>query len=378
MKKLVVGITAPSSIMLMLGQLRHFKERGYKTFLLAPDHERTRAFCEKEGCELLPVPIAREISPLQDLKALAIIIKHLRRVKPDIVNVGTPKMGLLGSLAGKITGVKKRIYTNRGFRFEHENGRKKQILLAMEKIAAGAAHHVLCISKSVQKVGIENKVFDYKKSLVINKGSSNGVNLEFFDPKLVTKDETSSLKKELKIENNFVFGYVGRLIDRKGINELYEAFIKLNSKNPNIKLIFVGPAEEEQISDKDFLNKLEDHPDILFLGRQFNVPIYMSVMDVFVMPAWWEGFGNTLIQAAAMGLPVISSTGTGCRDAVNDGYNGILVPPKEVDALMQAMEKLLTDDDQRKELGENGITWSKHFDSTVIWNGMEVLYESAN
>jgi glycosyltransferase involved in cell wall biosynthesis len=287
-------------------------------------------------------------------------------------------MGLLGSLAGKITGVKKRIYTNRGFRFEHENGRKKQILLAMEKIAAGAAHHVLCISKSVQKVGIENKVFDYKKSLVINKGSSNGVNLEFFDPKLVTKDETSSLKKELKIENNFVFGYVGRLIDRKGINELYEAFIKLNSKNPNIKLIFVGPAEEEQISDKDFLNKLEDHPDILFLGRQFNVPIYMSVMDVFVMPAWWEGFGNTLIQAAAMGLPVISSTGTGCRDAVNDGYNGILVPPKEVDALMQAMEKLLTDDDQRKELGENGITWSKHFDSTVIWNGMEVLYESAN
>jgi glycosyltransferase involved in cell wall biosynthesis len=360
--------------MLMLGQLKDFKERGYETYLLAPDHERTRAFCEKEGCELLPVPIERDISPLQDLKALGIIIQHFRRIKPDIINIGTPKMGLLGTIAGRITGVKKIIYTNRGFRFEHEEGRKKQVLLAMEKLAAIAAHRVLCISKSVQDVGIANKIFDNKKSIVINKGSSNGVNLEFFDPNLVPEKETSELKKQLELSDYFVFGYVGRLIDRKGVKEVYEAFTKLRQTNSGIKLIFVGPVEEEQILDKSLLEKLHNHPDILMMGRQFNVPLYMSIMDVFVMPAWWEGFGNTLIQAAAMGLPVISSTGTGCRDAVNDGYNGILVPPKEVDALMQAMEKLLADDDHRKELGKNGIKWAHNFDSKIIWDEMNKLY----
>jgi len=136
MKKLVIGITFPGSVILFKGQLAYFKALGYQTFLLAPVHERTREFCENEGCILLPTPLEREISLLKDVKSLYTVINHFRKIKPDIVNTGTPKMGLIGIIAAYITGVPIRIYTCRGFRFEHETGFKRRILVSMEKITS--------------------------------------------------------------------------------------------------------------------------------------------------------------------------------------------------------------------------------------------------
>ena len=99
-------------------------------------------------------------------------------------------------------------------------------------------------------------------------------------------------------------------------------------------------------------------------------------MDVFVLPAWWEGFGNVLVQAAAMEVPVISTTGTGSRDAVNDGFNGILVPIKNKDLLEKEMLYLYENPQERKRLGLNGVVWSKNFDKNIIWKGMDKLYKA--
>jgi hypothetical protein len=99
MKKLVIGITAPGSVILIAGQLQYFKSLGYETYLMAPMHERVIAYCEREGCKHLPVELEREISLIKDLKALFQVYRHLRRVKPDVVNFGTPKVSLLGMIA---------------------------------------------------------------------------------------------------------------------------------------------------------------------------------------------------------------------------------------------------------------------------------------
>ena len=128
-KKLIVGITAPGSVTLIAGQLLYFKTLGYETYLMAPNHHRVIDYCQKEECIHLPLDLEREISPLKDLKALFQVIKHLRNINPDIVNFGTPKISLLGIIAAKLLGVKNRIYTCRGFRFEHESGMKKKILV---------------------------------------------------------------------------------------------------------------------------------------------------------------------------------------------------------------------------------------------------------
>lgn len=379
MKKLIVGITYEGTVNLLQGQMAYFKSLGYQTYLLGPYSERSAKFCRDEGCEHLVIAIEREISPLKDLKTLWSIIKIFRKVKPDIINLGTPKVSLLGMIAGYMTGVDKRFYTCRGFRFEHEEGSKRKILIAMEKITSALSHKVICISNSVLELGLANTVFKRSKTVVINKGSSNGVNLNLFNPEnnayLATK---SQLIEKYDLSQSFVFGFLGRIVDRKGINELYTVFDKIYQTNPKAKLFIVGPFEMTQIADKGLVQKIDAHPGIINYGRvlQEEAPALIMVMDVFVLPAWWEGFGNVLVQAAAMGIPVISTTGTGTIDAVSDGYNGLLIPVKDEERLEVAMRTLMTDHSLCQEFGKNGVLWARNFDREVIWKGMDSLYQS--
>jgi len=376
MKKLVVGITAPGSVILIAGQLRYFKTLGYETYLMAPNHQRVIDYCQTEGCTHLPVDFEREISLIKDVKALIKVMDHLKRVKPDVVNFGTPKVSLLGMIAAKILGIKNRIYTCRGFRFEHESGLKRKILVAMERLTASCAHQVICISNSVRTLGVENAIFSTEKSLVILKGSSNGIDLERFNPHQVNASSKETLKKELGLDvTHFVYGFVGRLIDRKGIKELYEAFSNLYLGNDKLRLLIVGPTELTQIADKSLLEKMNSHPGILVVGTQLNVPLYLSIMDVFCLPAWWEGFGNVSVQAAAMGLPVIGTDVTGSKDAVSKDFNGLLIPAKSTEALQDAMTTLYSDEAKRNQLGANGLKWAKYFDSKKIWDEMDKLYQ---
>ncbi len=378
-KKIIIGITHESSVNLLLGQLAHFKSLGYQTYLLSPYSQRSATFCEKEGCEHLIINIEREISPFKDFKTLYSIIKIFLKIKPDIINLGTPKISLLGMIAGFFTGVDKRIYTCRGFRFEHEKGLKKEVLILMEKITALFAHKVICISQSVKKIGINNKILKDTKTVVIHKGSSNGLNLNLFNPNAKCNIE---LKKELiskyDLQNTFVFGFLGRIVDRKGINELFEAFNEIYNFNSNVKLFLIGPFDMDQISDKTLIERINHHPGIINYGKvkQEDVPGFMLAMDVFVLPAWWEGFGNVLIQAAAMGIPVISTKGTGTIDAVSDGYNGVLVPIKDKLKLQFAMEKLMNDKDGRNVFAKNGIDWAHNFDRQIIWNNLNKIYQN--
>jgi glycosyltransferase involved in cell wall biosynthesis len=376
MKKLIVGITAPGSVNLIAGQLRYFTDLGYDTYLMAPNHQRVIEYCQREGCTHLPVDLVREITPLKDLKALFQVLKHLRKVKPDVVNFGTPKVSLLGMIAAKILGIKNRIYTCRGFRFEHETGLKKTILVTMEKITARFAHQIICISNSVRDLGIESAIFSADKSLVIHKGSSNGIDLERFSLSQVNATQIADLKSELGLNTtHFVYGFVGRLIDRKGIKELYESFHNLYAENHFLRLLVVGPVEMSQIADLSLIEKMDQHPGILLVGTQSNVPLYLSVMDVFCLPAWWEGFGNVSVQAAAMGLPVIATDVTGSKDAVSKDFNGLLIPAKSTEALQEAMFSLYEHPYKRKELGDNGLVWAQNFDSKMIWDGMHQLYQ---
>lgn len=378
-KKLIIGITAEGSVNLLLGQMQHFKSLGYKTYVMGPLSERSAAFCKNEGCEHLIINIEREISPLKDFKTLLQIRKIFKEVKPDIINLGTPKVSLLGMIAGKLVGVKKRIYTCRGFRFEHEIGVKRRILISMEKVTSSLAHKVICISNSVLELGVKHNIFKKEKTIITHKGSSNGVNLDLFNPEIHEYQEVKSeLIKKYNLEDSFVFGFLGRIVDRKGINELIEVFSSVYKENPNVRLLIVGPFEMSQIKDKTLVDRINNHPGIINHGRilQPAVPGFMLTMNTFVLPAWWEGFGNVLVQAAAMGVPVISTTGTGTVDAVSDGYNGILIPVKDKVKLKEAMLDMLTNVKKRETFGNNGIQWAKNFNREIIWQKLDELYQS--
>jgi glycosyltransferase involved in cell wall biosynthesis len=374
--KLIIGITAPQSTVLIKGQLEFYVTKGFDVYLLAPKSPLTEAICREEGVKLISVEMKRDISLFHDLIALIKILIYINRIKPDVVNFGTPKVSLLGLIAAKVLKVPRRIYTCRGFRFEHESGFKRRLLVLMEKLTVFASHRVICISKSVQDLGIENDIFDAKKSLVLKNGSSNGVNLKMFNTEAVNKENLEHLKTDFNLGNSFVFGFVGRLIDRKGVNELYEAFDKIYQHSSSSRLLLVGPVEEDQIKNKNLLDQIKSHPGIISVGAvpQDQVPLYFCVMNVLVLPAYWEGFGNVLIQGASMGVPVISTNSTGCKDAVSDKLNGELVEVGNVEQLYLTMKKFLADETLLKRYGQNGILWSKNFSSESIWNGLINIY----
>lgn len=376
-KKLVVGITAPQSEYLLRGQLAYFSKK-YDVYLLAPNAERIKVLCKKEGVHHLPITIKREISLWADLLTLISILQIFIKLKPDIVNLGTPKVSLLGMIAARITRVPFRIYTCRGFRYEHEVGRVKKLLMLIEKFISSSAHEVICISKSVQSIGVRDKIFNINKSTVIGKGSSNGVDLSLFNPSKIKEKDSSSLKSEYGIKNEFVIGYVGRLVDRKGIKELYEAFDLVYDKNKNIKLLVVGRTYADQISDWKVIDKLNNHPGIIMTGLQplEKIPLYLSIFNMFVLPAYWEGFGNVLIQASAMGLPILSTNVTGCKDAVEDGYSGKLIKAKSVNQLKESLEEFVSFNKEIKQYGTNGIQWAQNFKPEIIWEGMMNLFET--
>ncbi len=376
-KKLVIGITAPQSEYLLRGQLAYFSKE-YEVYLLAPDVDRIKVLCKKEGAKHLPISIKREISLWADLLTLFSILRIFIKLKPDIVNLGTPKVSLLGMIAAKITRVPLRIYTCRGFRYEHEKGRLKILLIKIEKFIALSAHHIICISSSVQSIGVNDKIFNVQKSSVIAKGSSNGVDLSLFNPTTIKLEEKVALKKEYGIKDEFVIGYVGRLVDRKGIKELYEAFDLVYSNNKNIKLFVVGRIYADQIANWEVIDKFNNHPGILMAGLQplEEIPLYLSAFNMFVLPAYWEGFGNVLIQASAMGLPILATNVTGCKDAVKDGYSGKLIKAKSVNKLKEGLEEFISSKKEVEQYGTNGIQWAQNFKPEIIWEGMSNLFES--
>jgi len=376
MKKLIVGISAEGSIVLMEGQMRYFKSKGYDTYLLAPYSERVRLYCEKEGCAHLFINIRRDISILHDIFILIKIFHTFLRLKPDIINLGTPKISLLGMIAGKLLGIPNRVYTCRGFRFEHEHGIKRSILILMERITAYCAHKIICISPSLRDYGIENSLFKAESAVVINKGSSNGFNLNRFSSGRINQDQRDLLRKELGVKDKFVFGFVSRIYDRKGINELYEVFSKLSDEFPGMVLLMVGRYEEGQTADKKILELLREHNKIILVGPQKDIPLYLSLMDVFVLPAWGEGFGNVMVEAASMGVPVIGTDATGIRDSFQHGFNGLQIEPKNTRELENAMLLLYQNRELRTSLGKNGPVWAGNFDNMIVWNGMEEIYRN--
>jgi glycosyltransferase involved in cell wall biosynthesis len=376
-KKLIIGITAEGSVNLLLGQLAHFKSLGYETFLLGPYSERSAQFCKEEHCVHLIVDIEREISPIKDFKTLLAIIKIFKEVKPDIINFGTPKVSLLGMFAGAVTGVKRRIYTCRGFRFENESGVKRRILEQMEKITGSFAKTIICISPSLKNLAVSENVFNEQKTIVINKGSSNGLNLSKFALSSVNMSDKNKFIDDNKLKDKFVFGFVGRLVKEKGLFELLAAFEKLYAVNKDVHLIFLGSDITSSDSEKKALEKYKNHPAILFLGFQTDVPFYMSIFDVMVLPSHREGFGNVYIQAAAMEIPCIGCNITGVRDAVSHNFNGLLVEPKSENELYDAMKTLYFEKDFAKTLGNNGLLWAKNFDREIIWQQLHKIYSNA-
>ncbi|WP_338647708.1 glycosyltransferase family 4 protein [Flavobacterium sp. KS-LB2] len=378
-KKIIRITTVPISMnKILVGQLT-FLNTYYNIIGVSSYVEKDfNEIEQREGIKMLDIPLMRTISIKQDFIALLKLIQLFRKERPDIVHTHTPKAGLLGMLASKITRIPVRLHTLGGMPLMELTGKKKKILEFTEKLTYKCAHKIYPNSKGLMDFILEYKFTTLDKVKVLGHGSSNGVDTAFF-----TRDysgaeiETEALKDELGIKKtDFVFFFLGRLAKDKGIVELVAAFKKLN--NPNLKLLLVGILETENSSlSSDTIETIQDDASIIFPGRTDNVRAYLRLADVFVFPSYREGFPNVLLQAGSMGLPVIATNINGCNEIITNGETGILIPVKDENVLAEKMTLLLENEALRQQFSHKiRKRVEEKFTHSIIWEAVLQEYDT--
>jgi glycosyltransferase involved in cell wall biosynthesis len=313
--------------------------------MISSDGPELAKVLEREKCPHFIVPMTRRISPYQDLKALWFLYRLIKKENPEIVHSHTPKAGLLSMLASKLAGVKLRIHTVAGLRYVSETGIKRRILILMERITLSFATHVWVNGPSLKRKLIAENLAPENKIDLVGYGSSNGID--------ITRFSVSKLIPEVESQVQTSFGYnnqlnyiicVGRIVGDKGINELVDVFDDLYNDNNSLRLILVGDFEDEvdPVSDKT-RNRINAGDGIMVTGWTDLVPYYMNLAIFLVHPSHREGFPNVLLQAGAMGCPIVCSDIDGNIDIVTNESTGLIFKVRDASSLKSTLLKALAD-----------------------------------
>jgi glycosyltransferase involved in cell wall biosynthesis len=295
---------------------------------------------------LVQLDIRRQIAVWSDLKTLVVLTRFFRHERFDLVYSLTPKGGLLGMLAAWLANVPNRVHCFTGQVWATRSGFSRWLLKGMDRLLAVCTTRLLADSGSQRQYLIDEGITGPGKIEVLANGSMAGVDADRFRP---DADARKRVRSRLGIdESAFCLLFVGRLTREKGVPDLMEAFRRLVPAFPSLHLLLVGPDED------GFDHSVQDTPNVHRVGYTQVVEEYMAAADVFCLPSYREGFGLVLIEAGAVGLPVVASRIYGITDAVAEGETGLLHRPGDVTDLVGKLEVLIRDPSLHRALGEAG------------------------
>lgn len=329
---------------LLRGQLGFMASNGFDVVGVAADTGRLDNVRSREGVRCIDLPMNRQISPFSDLRSLWKMIRTMRRERPDIVHSNTPKGSLLAMTAAWLCRVPVRVYTVTGLRFETATGLFRFILKSMERITCSCATEVIPegdgVARALKREGITSRPL--RK---IHNGNINGIDLTHFDPEAVAPIR--------RFDSGIVtFIFIGRVVRDKGVTELVRAFDRLSREcQGKVRLLMVGPYEPELDPVDDSIRMIiKENTAIAHVGHQSDVRPWLASADVLVLPSYREGFPNSVLEAGAMGLPVIVTDVNGADEIIDPGVNGFIVPKRDVEALYDAMVRLIAEPDLRRSM----------------------------
>lgn len=356
-------------------QFKYFAAKGHKMNVICSPSPYIEEYARKQSFEYKETPVNRSISIKDDLKSIRAICQYIKKQKIDIIVGHTPKGGLLAMIAGRICNVPQRYYFRHGLVYETSRGLKRFILKSVDRVASLCATRIICVSQSVLERSIQDHLAPKKKQLIIKNGTCNGVDtISQFCPKKVDPSKVNVLKQKYGIKpDDFVIGYSGRLVRDKGIIELVKAFDLLENAD-NCKLLLVGMFEERDALPDYIQQRINEDPRIIYTGFiNGGMELYYSLMNVYVLASYREGFPTGVLEAQAMELPVITTRVTGCRDSIIDGVTGLFADNEEKDIAEKIDEIRIC----KKIDGRNGRKWvSEKFDSRIIWKEIDRLYQN--
>jgi glycosyltransferase involved in cell wall biosynthesis len=372
-----VTTVAQSLWSLMRGQLEFMQGQGFNVLAVSSPSPLLERITRERSIATRAVDMTRTITPMKDLgsaRALACLFAH---EQPAIVHSHTPKAGLLAMAAAARSRVRIRIHTFAGTS-AGGLGLRNTLWRLGDYLTALCATHVLAISPSLA-VDLGRRLPRGRPLTVLGAGSSNGVDTGYFSRTETSCEAAAALRRELGIPaDRFVLAYVGRLVSDKGIGVLLDSLRTMravsDSDSPYLLIVGSDQGEWNLLPDR-VTSLLSSDQRIRLLGFQDDVRPAILASDVLVLPSFREGFGNVLIEAQSLGVPVVGSRITGIVDAVDDGQTGLLVDVGDARALRLALQSLMDDPGRRMGMGKRGAQWVRErFSQTRIWSALHDFY----
>ncbi len=319
---------------------KYLHENGNYDITLICDYDESFEKTLPDYIKYIPVSMKRGIS-LSAISSILRLYVIFKKEKYDLVQYSTPNASCYASIAAKLAGIPVRLYCQWGLVYVGFSGIKKRLFKEIEKMVCSLSTWIEPDSFGNLRFSHLEGLYTKEKSSVVWNGSASGVNLQKFNIEHKSKWR-EEIRNKYGISNNvFVIGFVGRITRDKGINELFFACRSIFAKEKNIVLMLIGDNENTESLNEELFQWSKKEERVVYCGRTSEVEKYLSAIDVFVLPSYREGFGSVVIEAEAMGVPVIVTDIPGPKDAMENNGTGLIVKKADWQDLSESIEKLL-------------------------------------
>ncbi len=313
--------------------------------------------------------LVREINPIKDMTALLRLTRFIRRGRYAIVHTHSSKAGILGRWAARLAGTPIIVHTVHGWgHHERQNPVARSFYILLERITAGITDRLIVVSPRNAEKGLADDIGKPEQYVTIR----SGIELDRFRHPQVSRPE---MRRRLGIPGGVpVVGTVTRLSPQKAPLDFVRMAARVRERIPGAVFVMVGdgPLRSQVLS---LLKELALEGSFLLTGLRRDVPELMSTFDVFVLPSLWEGLPRVLPQAMAVGIPIVATDTDGNAEAVENGINGFLVSPGDVEALADAVLRLLSDRDLALSMGASGKKKVDEFSAQKMVEDISSLYQ---
>jgi N,N'-diacetylbacillosaminyl-diphospho-undecaprenol alpha-1,3-N-acetylgalactosaminyltransferase len=329
-------------------------KKGHSIYAICPNGDKNQALKES-GFIVINYEMSRKsLNPFRELKTIKSIYEAIKDLHLDLIHTFTVKPNIYGTLAAKAAKIPVILNLVEGLGSFYVTNSAKNIAVRiviekLYKIVFWLSSGCVFVNNDDPKYLIDKKIIPRHKAVIIK---SVGIDTALFDMKNFTKERLEQIKEMNGFKGKMVVLMVARAIWDKGIREFYEAGKIIKAKYPDVEFIFAGDTDEgnHTCANKDFLN----NGSVKWLGRRDDIVELTAISDIYVLPSYREGIPKTLLEAASMSKPIVTTDTVGCRDVVDDGVNGFLMPIKDSKKLADKIELLIKDEKLRFKMGAEG------------------------
>ena len=375
--RLVHLTTFDLSLTILLGpQLRAFADAGYEVIGMSAPGPAADTLAEW-GIDHVPVQhVTRAMAPHRDVRALGELYRIFRRLRPTIVHTHNPKPGVYGRLAARAARIPAVVNTVHGlYALPTDPLGKRALVYGLERVASTCSDAELVQNPEDIPVLRRLRIPEEKIHLL-----GNGVDLARFDRSRLSSRREATRAGLGIAPSEVVCGAIGRLVREKGYAELFAAAAEVRRTRPNVRFLVVGPEDPDKSDalSAEEIDRARRDAGICFLGMRFDVEDLYTAMDLYVLASHREGFPRSAMEAAAMGLPIIATDIRGCRQVVDAGTSGLLVPVGDPAALAAAIGRLVDDERARASMGAAGAAKAiAEFDQQDVIDTTLRVYDDA-